>query len=107
MKLDQNVKLLQDSIGGDPALQRLVYHLQRYLESVALQVNQLSEGDIQARYNATDLAPSGAGKNGDIVWRKTVSEAGTTPNKYVHVGHICVVSGNPATWVPIRWPTGN
>ena len=106
MKLDVNPRLAM-RISKESEIRDLVYHLQRHLTAIATEVNLLAEGAIEGRYAATDTAPTGVGKNADIIWRKTVSEAGTAGSKYVHVGHICVASGDPATWVPIRWLTGN
>lgn len=77
------------------------------LRQIAVQVNLVSEGRIDAHYNAMDAVPTGAGKNGDIVWKRTVSEAGAAGSKYVIIGFICTVSGNPGTWLQMRVLTGN
>lgn len=63
-----------------------------------------------ASYAARTAAPSSATETfqaGDVVRNSAPVELGTTPNKYVLFGWICVASGSPGTWVQMRFPTGN
>jgi hypothetical protein len=82
--------------------------LQRELREHALQVNLLSEGRISATYNAQTAAPTtGTHAHGDFVRNSAPVELGTTPNKYVIHGWLCVAGGTPGTWVQCRYLTGN
>ncbi len=80
----------------------------RWYREIALQVNGLSEGAISARYQAATAAPTtGTWMQGDFVTNSTPTELGTTPNKYVILGWVCVAAGTPGTWVQSRSLTGN
>ncbi len=88
-------------IVGDPILTQV-------LRNVATQVNQLSEGRIAARYTAqTSVPTTGTYQQGDFVTNSAPTELGTTPNKYVIEGWLCVASGTPGTFVQKRFLTGN
>lgn len=92
-------------------IQTLVRDLVSYLRQIQLQVNQLSEGSISARYSA-NTAPPGAGNTkiyakGDRVDNSNPVELGTAGSKYIITGWICTVGGNPGTWLPLRSLTGN
>lgn len=87
--------------GVDPRLYDL-------LRETALQVNSLSEGRMQATYNATTAAPTtGTWAQGDFIRNSTPSEAGSASSKYVVLGWVCTVAGTPGTWLPCRVLTGN
>lgn len=80
----------------------------RWYREIALQVNGLSEGKISARYQAATSAPTtGTFAQGDEVTNSAIAELGTTPNKYVILGWVCVAAGTPGTWVQMRALTGN
>jgi hypothetical protein len=82
--------------------------LQRHLRDVSGQVNALTEGRISAVYNADTSVPlAGKYDQGDFVRNSAPTELGTTPNKYVIEGWLCVTAGDPATFVEKRFLTGN
>lgn len=88
----------------------LVRQLTDLHRQIGVQLNQLSEGQIQAVTNAATAAPTGAVaayQQGDKVWHSAPVEAGAPGAKYVEVGFVCVVAGSPGTWVPMRVLTGN
>lgn len=72
------------------------------------QINQLTEGRIEAITNAYTAAPTtGEYKQGDFVRNNAPTELGSGGSKYVIYGFICVASGIPGTWVEARFLTGN
>ena len=82
--------------------------LQAEFREHAQQVNGLSEGRIAANYNAATAAPTtGLYQQGDKVWNSAPVEAGTALSKFVVIGWICTVGGEPGTFVPMRVLTGN
>jgi hypothetical protein len=82
--------------------------LQRHLRDVSSQVNALTEGRIAAVYNADTAAPlAGKFDQGDFVRNKTPTELGSPGSRYVIFGWINVVSGEPGTFVQMRFLTGN
>lgn len=82
--------------------------LQRELREHAAQVNALSEGRIGASYNAATAAPTtGMYQQGDKVWNLAPVEAGAAASRYVVIGWICTVGGEPGTFLPMRVLTGN
>lgn len=75
---------------------------------IAVQVNQLSEGLITARYGALTAAPTtGDWNQGDFIANSAPSELGVAGSKYVIHGWQCVASGTPGTFVECRFLTGN
>lgn len=71
-------------------------------------VNLLAEEKLAAHYGATTAAPTtGTWAKGDRVRNSAPSEAGSSPNKYVILGWVCVDSGTPGTWKEMRALTGN
>lgn len=55
-------------------------------------------------------APTGPSRQffvGDEVRNTAPAEEGTAGSKYVTRGWLCVTTGSPGTWVPMRTPTGN
>jgi hypothetical protein len=96
MKLNTTPRLLADPV------------LQREMREHATLVNMISEGRMSGTINAQPSSPTfGAYAQGDFVKNSTPTELGTTPNKYVVLGWICTVAGDPATFVPVRALTGN
>ena len=81
--------------------------LQREMREHATLVNMISEGRLSGTVNAQTSAPSGLFAQGDFVKNSTPTELGSSPNKYVVLGWVCTVSGDPATFVPVRALTGN
>ena len=82
--------------------------LQREMREHATLVNLISEGRLTGTVNAQNAVPTtGAFAQGDFVKNSEPTELGTAPNKYVVLGWVCTVSGDPATFVPVRALTGN
>lgn len=80
----------------------------REFKDHAQQVNALSEGRMVASYNAVPSVPTtGAYAVGDFVRNSAPAESGSPGSKFVLLGWLCVVGGDPATFVPIQPPTGN
>lgn len=87
-------------VPGDPALIR-------ELKNHAQQVNAVSEGRIVGAYNALPSVPTaGQFNKGDFVRNSAPAELGTTPNKYVVYGWMCI-DDSPLTFVQCRFLTGN
>lgn len=83
-------------------------NLQRELREHAQQVNAVSEGRIGGHYNAATAAPTtGMYQQGDKVWNSAPAEAGSASSKYVVIGWVCTVGGEPGTFLPMRVLTGN
>lgn len=83
-------------------------HLTDYFRTVASQVNSLSEGAVQASYNAMSAAPvTGVYARGDYVRNVAPAELGAAGSKYVITGFLCVTAGSPGTFVQCRSLTGN
>lgn len=98
---------LQDNpyLPGDSALVRQLDTLWR---QTAQQVNQLSEGQLVATYNAATAAPTtGTWARGDFIANAEPSELGSPGSQYVLRGWVCTVAGTPGTWVQCRFLTGN
>lgn len=100
MKIQEN-----PHIPVDTPLGRQLHHLHALL---AVQINQLSEGRIAAKYNAATAAPTTeTWQQGDFIANSAPAEAGAVGSKYVVLGWVCVASGTPGTWVDCRCLTGN
>src|SRR3546814_18875729 len=90
-----------------PGSDSLTRQLDSVLRAIGLQVNQLSEGRMVARYNATTAAPTtGAHAQGDFVPNSAPSVLGTAGSQYVLTGWLCTAAGEPAPWVEQRRLTG-
>src|SRR3546814_20313799 len=73
-----------------PGSDSLTRQLDSVLRAIGLQVNQLSEGRMVARYNATTAAPTtGAHAQGDFVPNSAPSVLGTAGSQYVLTGWLC------------------
>jgi hypothetical protein len=57
--------------------------------------------------SGTSYPTTGTWGQGDMVKNTNPVEAGTASSKYVVIGWICTVSGEPGTWLPMRTLTGN
>lgn len=101
MKLSPDIRIPDVSVGA--AVTAIRDEFRRH----AIQVNQVSEGRIDGHYNARSSIPTGAGANGDKVWKAPVSEEGAVQARYVIIGWICTASGDPGTWREMRVLTGN
>lgn len=89
----------------DRALQQALTPI---LRTLAIKVNQLGDGRMAGLDNQRSAAPTtGAWQQGDEVTNSAPTELGTSPNKYVIRGWMCVASGTPGTWVQQRYLTGN
>lgn len=97
---------LQDNpyLPGDlPGLARQLDSLYR---QIATQLNQLTEGRITAVTNAATAPPvSGEWMQGDFIRNSEPSESGSPAT--VTIGWVCIESGEPGTWVPCQFLTGN
>lgn len=101
MKLRDDPALPMDAPG-------LVRQLSALWREAAQQVNALSEGSVFAAYNAATSAPTaGTWYQGDVIRHSAPVEAGAVGSKYVVIGFVCVASGTPGTWLPMRVLTGN
>lgn len=90
-----------------PGSDALTRQLDAILRAIGQQVNQLSEGRMVARYNATTAAPTtGPHARGDFVPNSEPSVLGVAGSQYVITGWLCTVSGEPGTWVEQRSLTG-
>lgn len=87
------------------------------VRAICGQVNQLSEGNISARYTARSVVPSAslAAAVGDMVWdSNTTVRASVAPgvaSSYVRTGWVCTVGGtgtggDAPTWQEMRALTG-
>lgn len=75
-------------------------------KDIQTQLNNLSEGMIAAKTNATTAAPTtGTYAVGDFVANSAPSELGTAGSKYIVTGWIC--SATPNTFLQARVLTGN
>lgn len=102
MKLDEN---LQVPIGTETQLAKFLY---ANLQKFARKINGLAAGSFASVDGVGTAAPTtGTWAVGDFVRNSAPSEAGTTPNKYVVFGWVCVTAGTPGTWVQCRFLTGN
>ena len=72
------------------------------------QVNLLAEGRLQGRhFTSASIPTAGDFAVGDIVWKTTPAEAGSSSSKYVILGWVCTVAGSPGTLLEMRVLTGN
>lgn len=78
-------------------------YLARLLQQIDDQVNNLTDGKVNAVTNSYTAAPT-AGNHavGDFVRNTNTVEIGTEPNNYVILGWICTVAGNPGTFTEVR-----
>jgi len=80
--------------------------VQGIINDLQTQVNNLSEGVLNAKTNAQTSAPTtGTYQVGDFVANSTPSEAGGGGSKYIIIGWMCSVS--PNTFLQCRVLTGN
>ena len=93
---------------SSPEVSDLQQALVPLLRAIGLKVNALASGRISAKDETATAAPTvGTWQQGDEITYSTPTELGTTPNKYVIRGWMCVASGTPGTWVQQRYLTGN
>jgi len=96
MKLNATPRIAQDAI------------MERELREHAKLVNFITDGRIAGTNNATTAAPlSGLYAQGDFVRNSAPAELGSVSSKYVILGWVCTVSGEPGTWLECRVLTGN
>lgn len=82
----------------------LVQSQTNYLRRLVQQVNQLSEGRVQAASSASTAAPTGGDwAAGDFVRNSAPAEAGSASSKYVIIGWIY----DGSAWLECRTLTGN
>lgn len=102
MKLNEN---LQVPIGTPQPMRQFLYDT---LQRMAVKINGLAAGRLAAvDFTATAAPTTGTHAVGDFVRNSSPTEAGSSPNKYVVLGWVCVASGTPGTWVQARVLTGN
>ena len=85
----------------------LIRQLSRLWASLATLVNGLAQGRISSVQAFTAAPTAGAWHVGDCVRNSAPEETGTAGSKYVVLGWVCVTSGEPGTWLPLRCLTGN
>lgn len=86
----------------------LVFKIKQIFGTVMDQVNNLTEGQVNAVTNATTAIPTtGTYQQGDFIRNKAPTEQGTSGSKFVVSGWLCTVAGTPGTWVACRYLTGN
>lgn len=95
---------------AEPA--QMLRKLTDLFRDTAKQVNDLTEGRINAVTNAANSVPTtGTWAQGDFVRNSTPSEAGTAGSKYVITGWLRLTSGSNnvlnTDWVATRSLTGN
>lgn len=95
---------------AEPA--QMLRKLTDLFRDTAKQVNDLTEGRINAVTNAASSVPTtGTWAQGDFVRNSTPSEAGTAGSKYVITGWLRLTSGSNnvlnTDWVATRSLTGN
>lgn len=93
----------------DSYAQRLQYRLDRELQDIKTKNKGVYENRLAAFSSAVG-APTGTVNKyaqGDFVRNSNPVEAGGAGSKYVVFGWICVASGTPGTFLPIRTLTGN
>lgn len=107
MRINQDPRLpLVDSSANYN--QRLSVRLYDLFRDLIKQLNQISEGSIEAVTNAYNAAPTtGTYSQGDKIWHSAPIEAGSVSSKYIIIGYVCVASGTPGTWREMRVLTGN
>lgn len=89
------------NIHADPALLKA-------FRDIHQKVNQIASGSDEGfDWKASAAPTTGTWKQGDQIRHSAPVEAGTTPNKYVILGWVCVAGGTPGTWVQMRVLTGN
>lgn len=100
MKINANIPIPADL----PGIRRF---LTFFMRDVADQVNPLSEGRIQASYNAATAAPTtGEYQVGDVVRNSAPAESGAVGSKYIITGWMCVTA-SPLAFRELRCLTGN
>lgn len=99
---------LPDNPNLPAELTSLIRQLDSIYRNTAQQLNQLSEGQVVANYNAATAAPTaGAFNRGDFIKNSTPAELGGVGSKYIIHGWQCITAGTPGTWVQCRFLTGN
>lgn len=99
-------------LGGDPRLPddqpTLIRQLGRLFTAISKQVNGITEGRIESFHGALTSPPTtGQWYVGDFIKNSSPSELGSASSKYVIIGWVCTVSGEPGTWLECRCLTGN
>lgn len=95
------------SVNQNPHISTNDLGLQNAIREQATQINLVSQGRLAA-VHALPSAPSGGlHAQGDIVRNSEPVELGSAGSRYVVFGWLCVVGGEPGTFVPLRIATGN
>ena len=88
--------------------EKLILALTDIISRANDQLNRLTEGRLSAVHNASTTFPTtGIHAQGDFVRNTSPTELGVAGSKYVIIGWVCTVSGEPGTWVQCRYLTGN
>lgn len=86
-------------------LRALTVQVQTLMRQVAQQVNGLTDGRMSAFTTAMPSVPTtGTWSAGDKVKNSNVAVLGPDGAKYVVDGWLCVVGGEPGTWVELQLP---
>ena len=85
----------------------LLRQLRKLFIDLSVQLNGVTEGKIEQYHSALTAPPTtGIWRQGDFVKNSAPTESGSVSSKYVVIGWICTVSGEPGTWVQCRCLTG-
>jgi hypothetical protein len=107
-RLPDNPTLPVIPSNSDSYGRNLNFTLNKLLRDTSQQVNALAEGRIVATNNASTGTPTtGKYTQGDFIKNSQPVELGIALSKYIIIGWVCVVSGEPGTWVQCRFLTGN
>lgn len=82
--------------------------VEQELRQHAILINLMTDGRLTGTNNAYTAAPTtGTHARGDFVRNSEPAEAGAGGSKYVVLGWVCTVGGEPGTWLQCRVLTGN
>lgn len=85
----------------------LIFKLKSVLTDVVNQLNSITEGSVAAVTNASTAPPqSGTYAIGDFTRNSAPVVTGSTGQKYIVTGWVCITEGSPGVWVECRSLTG-
>lgn len=101
------MKLPTDNLRFGSSLSSLISSMAMLLPQITRQVNAVSEGRLSGTYNAMTAPPAnGLWAQGDYIRNSAPQVLGPAGSKYLVRGWVCVVGGEPGTWVQDRGLTG-
>ena len=99
MRIEQEPRL-PINVGSPDYLRNLNVRLNELFKRIAYAINE-------EKHESTTAPTTGLWAVGNKVWNSAPSELGSASSKYVIIGWVCTVSGEPGTWVEMRTLTGN